>query len=227
MRGRLVGSSLRDAAPPKSRKISQPLNLEQVKEEWAENLKRVTAVQFRKGGSRICLPLSAGDRWLGYAVLADRVNGLPYTIEELDLSSASGIRSPQYLLNLRLTDELMPAKELEAFQTMSTFFVHDLKNATSTLSLTLQNLPAHFDNPSIPRGRLASDRQYRESNKSAHRPPERVAKQARTQTHRIRPQSIGHRNPREPQWHARSGNVKGISTPCRKSLSIASNSRTS
>ena len=41
----------------------------------------------------------------------------------------------------------MLAKELEAFQTMSTFFVHDLKNAASTLSLTLQNLPVHFDDP--------------------------------------------------------------------------------
>jgi putative PEP-CTERM system histidine kinase len=39
------------------------------------------------------------------------------------------------------------ARELEAFQTMSTFFVHDLKNAASSLSLTLQNLPLHFDDP--------------------------------------------------------------------------------
>src|SRR5467141_316789 len=38
-------------------------------------------------------------------------------------------------------------KELEAFQAMSAFFVHDLKNAASTLSLTLQNLPVHFDDP--------------------------------------------------------------------------------
>jgi putative PEP-CTERM system histidine kinase len=43
----------------------------------------------------------------------------------------------------------MQAKEVEAFQTMSTFFVHDLKNATSTLSLTLQNLPHHFDDPAF------------------------------------------------------------------------------
>ena len=141
--------SLRSAAPPEGRKISQPFNLEEVKEEWAESLKRVTAAQFRKGGSRICLPLAAGDRWLGYAILADRVNGLPYTIEELDLLKCIGDQIAATLLNLRLTDDLMAAKELEAFQTMSAFFVHDLKNATSTLSLTLQNLPSHFDDPSF------------------------------------------------------------------------------
>jgi putative PEP-CTERM system histidine kinase len=38
-------------------------------------------------------------------------------------------------------------KELEAFQTISAFFVHDLKNAASTLRLMLQNLPIHFDDP--------------------------------------------------------------------------------
>ena len=32
---------------------------------------------------------------------------------------------------------------------MSAFFIHDLKNAASTLGLTLQNLPTHFDDPAF------------------------------------------------------------------------------
>ena len=36
---------------------------------------------------------------------------------------------------------------MEAFQTISAFFVHDLKNLASKLSMMLDNLPAHFDNP--------------------------------------------------------------------------------
>jgi putative PEP-CTERM system histidine kinase len=51
------------------------------------------------------------------------------------------------LLNLRLASDLSAARELEAFQAMSTFFVHDLKNAASTLNLMLKNLPVHFDDP--------------------------------------------------------------------------------
>ncbi len=43
----------------------------------------------------------------------------------------------------------MLGKELGAFQTISAFFVHDLKNAASTLSLMLQNLPVHFDDPAF------------------------------------------------------------------------------
>jgi putative PEP-CTERM system histidine kinase len=138
----LVGTAL-----PPTGKFALPFDLEEVKDEWAENLKKATAVQFRKGGNRICLPLTAAGRWLGCATLADRVNGLPYTVEEMDLLKCIGDQIAAVLLNLRLTNELMMAKELEAFQTMSAFFVHDLKNATSSLGLTLQNLRVHFDDP--------------------------------------------------------------------------------
>jgi putative PEP-CTERM system histidine kinase len=46
-----------------------------------------------------------------------------------------------------MSEQMRRAKEMEAFQTMSAFFVHDLKNLASKLSLTMQNLPIHFDNP--------------------------------------------------------------------------------
>jgi putative PEP-CTERM system histidine kinase len=84
---------------------------------------------------------------MGIAILADRVGGIPYTVEELDLLKCVGDQIAGGLLNLRLTDEMTRGKELEAFQAMSAFFVHDLKNAASTLSLTLKNLPVHFDDP--------------------------------------------------------------------------------
>src|SRR4030095_4415497 len=98
---------------------------------------------------RICAPLWTGDRCIGVAILADRVGGLPYTVEELDLLKCMVDQVAVSLLNLRLTEEIMRGKELEAFQAMSAFFVHDLKNAASTLSLTLQNLPVHFDDPAF------------------------------------------------------------------------------
>ena len=43
----------------------------------------------------------------------------------------------------------MLGKEREAFQNISAFFVHDLKNTASTLNLMLQNLPVHFDDPAF------------------------------------------------------------------------------
>jgi putative PEP-CTERM system histidine kinase len=127
--------------------LSHPFDLERVSGDWAEPLKHLVVTQFPNGGNRVCIPLFAGEKWLGVAILADRVNGVSFTSEELDLLKCIGDQLAAALLNLRLTEDLMQSKELEAFQTMSTFFVHDLKNAASSLSLTLRNLPVHFDDP--------------------------------------------------------------------------------
>ena len=133
----------------KIRGLSKPFDLEKAKGDYADSLRQIASSQFRTGGNRICAPLWTGDRCIGVAILADRVGGVPYTVEELDLVKCMGDQVAVSVLNLRLTEEIMRGKELEAFQAMSAFFVHDLKNAASTLSLTLQNLPVHFDDPAF------------------------------------------------------------------------------
>jgi len=133
----------------KIRGLSKPFDLEKAKGDYVERLRQIASSQFRTGGNRMCAPLWTGDRCIGVAILADRVGGVPYTIEELDLLKCMSDQVAVSLLKLRLTEEIMRGKELEAFQAMSAFFVHDLKNAASTLSLTLQNLPVHFDDPAF------------------------------------------------------------------------------
>jgi putative PEP-CTERM system histidine kinase len=92
--------------------------------------------------------LARGDV-LGLMTLGDRVAGVPFSLQDFDLLKCVADQAAASLLNMRLSHRLMQAKELEAFQTMSAFFVHDLKNTASTLSLMLQNLPVHFDNPAF------------------------------------------------------------------------------
>src|SRR5438477_944831 len=130
-------------------KLSRPFELERAKEKWTENLKEISAGRFRTGGNRICVPLLASEHRLGVIILADRVSGIRYTGEEMDLLKCIGDQVGVSLLNLRLTKKIMLGKELEAFQTMSAFFIHDLKNTASTLNLMLQNLPVHFDDPAF------------------------------------------------------------------------------
>ena len=117
--------------------------------EWAEELRKIGSGQFSHGGHRICVPLRTDDRCLGAAILADRVNGTPYSVEDIDLLECIGGQVGASLLNLQLAAEMTAAREREAFQTVSAFFVHDLKNAASTLSLMLTNLPVHFDDPAF------------------------------------------------------------------------------
>jgi putative PEP-CTERM system histidine kinase len=128
-------------------RMRKAFDLEKIKEPWGQALREASKTQFSEGGNRVVVPLLASERYIGLIILGDRVNGVPYTLEELELLDCIGDQVASSLLNLRLAEEIMLGKELEAFQTISTFFVHDLKNAASTLKLTLQNLPVHFDDP--------------------------------------------------------------------------------
>ena len=154
------GSDRPDAVPNTVthglRTQSTPFVLEEVNEAWAEELRRLNPGTFPNGGARLCVPLRAGDENLGFVVLADRVNGAEYTVEELELLKCIGDQITSVLLNLRLASEVARAKELEAFRTMSAFFVHDLKNTAASLNLMLNNLRAHFDDPAFRQDALRS-----------------------------------------------------------------------
>jgi putative PEP-CTERM system histidine kinase len=138
-----------ELSPTDLTRFSRPFDLSKARVRWARDLMEKSNGQFRTGGSPICVPLVGGEHWLGAIVLADRVRGLGYSAEELDLLKCIGDQVAASLLKLRLTEEIMERRELEAFQTMSTFLIHDLKNAASTLGLMLANLPGHFDNPAF------------------------------------------------------------------------------
>jgi putative PEP-CTERM system histidine kinase len=127
----------------------EPFALEDSREKWIEELKRGNPDIFGKGGKRVCVPLIGKGQPLGMLIIGDRVNGIPFSVEDFELFKSLGAQAASGLLNLQLTQQLIQARELEAFQAMSAFFVHDLKNTASTLSLMLQNLPAHFDDPAF------------------------------------------------------------------------------
>ena len=124
-----------------------PIEFETSKDDWAAALRRLTPTKFRSGGSRLCVPLIGGGQLLGVIALGDRVGGIFFSLQDFDLLRCVGDQVAAGLLNAQLSQKLLQAKEMEAFQTMSAFFVHDLKNTASTLNLMLQNLPIHFDNP--------------------------------------------------------------------------------
>lgn len=127
----------------------RPVDLDGARESWAAVIRRLHPEEFRKGGNRLAVPLMAGEELLGVMLLGDRVGGVSFSMQDLDVLTSIGEQAAASLLNIRLSQSLAHAKQLEAFQAMSAFFVHDLKNATSTLSLMLKNLPVHFADPNF------------------------------------------------------------------------------
>ncbi len=113
----------------------------------ADILRRLHPSEFPNGGHRICVPLIRRGQLVGILIVGDRVAGQPISLQDFDVLKCAAEHITASLLNVQLSRKLLQSKEMEAFQTMATFFVHDLKNAASTLNLTLKNLPVHFDDP--------------------------------------------------------------------------------
>lgn len=124
-----------------------PIDFDTSAETGAKRLRELYPTFLRNIRIRYGVPLVAGQQLLGVMTLNDRFTKEPFSVEDADLLKTIADQAAGSLLNLKLSDRLLKAKEREAFQTLSTFFIHDLKNLASMLSLTMQNLPSHYDNP--------------------------------------------------------------------------------
>lgn len=125
----------------------EPRSIEKLPEDWATRILSNNPSVFPDGGDRILVPLTGQGKAVGFMVLGDRTNTLAFTQQEFDTLRCIADHIAASLLSAALTRKLEESKEIEAFQTMATFFVHDLKNAVSTLNLMLKNMPLHWDNP--------------------------------------------------------------------------------
>lgn len=125
-----------------------PIDVRETGLDWADEIMRRQPEFFRESNMRYAVPLRAGNELVGLMTLnEDLVGGETLSAQDLDLLQAFSAQLAANVLNLKLSERLRQAKETEAFQNVSAFFVHDLKNLASRLSLTMQNLPVHFDNP--------------------------------------------------------------------------------
>lgn len=128
-------------------KYPNPSDFNKHSEKWSESLRARNPSVFKQGGGLIFVPLIARGEALGLMSLGDRVNEAPFSAQDFDLLKCLADQTASDLLNIQLSQKLLQTKQMEAFQTVSAFFVHDLKNTASSLSLTLRNLPVHFDDP--------------------------------------------------------------------------------
>jgi putative PEP-CTERM system histidine kinase len=141
--GEALGLGVQDFAAIARRQRPFPLEADQAR--WAVALRAWCPRKFAHGGPRLVVPLVSSEQLVGLVVLSDRVNGVAYSGEEIDLLKCIADQLAGGLLNCALSEEVLQARQLEAFQTVSAFFVHDLKNAANGLNLMLRNLPVHFE----------------------------------------------------------------------------------
>lgn len=95
----------------------------------------------------LVIPLMVGRHMTGFVVLVSSRTTIDVNWEVNDLLRTAGCQAAGFLANMQATEALLEVKKFEAFNKMSAFVVHDLKNIVTQLALMLKNAERHRDNP--------------------------------------------------------------------------------
>lgn len=94
----------------------------------------------------LVVPLLSANDMHGFVVLAQPRTKVDLNWEVLDLLKTAGRQAAGYLAQMHATEQLLEARKFDAFNRMSAFVVHDLKNIVTQLSLMLKNAERLRDN---------------------------------------------------------------------------------
>ncbi|MFO1429703.1 MAG: XrtA/PEP-CTERM system histidine kinase PrsK [Candidatus Competibacteraceae bacterium] len=97
----------------------------------------------------LVLPLLQGENLKGFMILARPLARHRLTWEDHDLLLTAGRQAASYLALLDATDALLDARQFEAFNRLSAYVVHDLKNIAAQLSLLVANAARHKHKPAF------------------------------------------------------------------------------
>ncbi|MBS0293399.1 MAG: PEP-CTERM system histidine kinase PrsK [Proteobacteria bacterium] len=95
----------------------------------------------------LLVPLWQGQDLLGFVLLARPRTRVEVNWEVIDLLKTAGRQAASILAQMQATEALLESRKFEAFNRMSAFVVHDLKNIVAQLSLMVKNAKRLQNNP--------------------------------------------------------------------------------
>jgi putative PEP-CTERM system histidine kinase len=104
----------------------------------------------------LVVPLPVADDLIGFVVLAQPRTPLQINWEVRDLLKTASRQAAGFLAQMQATEALLEARKFEAFNRMSAFVVHDLKNIVTQLSLLMKNAKRLHANPEFQQDMLAT-----------------------------------------------------------------------
>lgn len=105
--------------------------------EWLKNLPSAWLI----------VPIRAQEGLAGFVILATPRTKIQVDWEVLDLLKAAAGQVSSFLGQIRTSEALLEARKFDAFNKMTAFVVHDLKNLVAQMSLLLKNAERHRQNP--------------------------------------------------------------------------------
>ncbi|MDR4499302.1 MAG: PEP-CTERM system histidine kinase PrsK [Candidatus Scalindua sp.] len=110
-----------------------------------KSIKEIEAL-MESTGAVLCSPMEASGELLGFVLQGEDIGGESYRSDDFELLKALSTQAAVQIKNIRLSQDLSTAKEVEMFHQMSSFIMHDLKNLTNSLSLISQNAQHNLGN---------------------------------------------------------------------------------
>jgi putative PEP-CTERM system histidine kinase len=95
----------------------------------------------------LVVPLLVGDDLIGFVLLSEPRTRVELNWEVRDLLKVAARQAAGFLAQMQATEALLEARKFDAFNRMSAFVVHDLKNIVTQQSLMLKNARRLGDNP--------------------------------------------------------------------------------
>lgn len=95
----------------------------------------------------LIVPLTVGEELTGFVVLASARANVDVNWEVNDLLKTAGRQAASFLAQMQATEALLEVRKFDAFNKMSAFVVHDLKNIVTQLSLMMKNAKRLQGNP--------------------------------------------------------------------------------
>ncbi len=119
----------------------------QVDASWARTFVKENGEVIQGLRASIVVPLVSSKGLVGVILLGKKTSGEDFLGDDMDLLESVGAQIAGAIVNAKLSQELIQAKEMEVFHRFSSFVLHDLKNLVSNLSLIVQNSGEHMSNP--------------------------------------------------------------------------------
>jgi putative PEP-CTERM system histidine kinase len=107
-------------------------------------------------GAWLVVPLAAADGLIGFVVLGTPRTRIELDWEVSDLLKTAGRQAASFLGHMQAAEALLEARKFEAFNRMSAFVVHDLKNLVAQMSLMMRNAERHKDNAEFQQDMLST-----------------------------------------------------------------------
>ncbi|MFL0810541.1 MAG: PEP-CTERM system histidine kinase PrsK [Agarilytica sp.] len=114
-------------------------NRNQVLPKWMKNIDHVWMI----------FPLLTEKDLIGFMLLTSKKEDMLIGWEDLDLSRTVGRQIASYIARHEQAELLAESRQFDAFNKLSAFVMHDLKNLIAQQSLVVKNAEKHKDNPAF------------------------------------------------------------------------------